>query len=304
MADLFEAVKKEDLAKQAEILFLWDGENWNPNGDMLNDNAPRYDEVSRRALASDVRIKRTIRDYLDAKGYEIFVKEQAHGNGLADGKERVKTIVGDAKDVERAILEKCIDVRAFGGVFPVEKQTNSLTGPIQFKMSKSLHETEIVFVKGTGAFASKAGKENKTFREEYILPYALFGTYGIVNALAAGTTQLSEADVEAVLEGLWMGTKNLISRSKFGQLPRFMLKITYKEAGDYIGGLDNLVAMESDKEAQNEIRSIKEYRVDISKLVDKIENSAEKIEKVEYWLDDALAIAPIPEAWVRRSYGV
>jgi len=29
-----------ELAKQAEILFLWDGENWNPNGDILNDMRP------------------------------------------------------------------------------------------------------------------------------------------------------------------------------------------------------------------------------------------------------------------------
>ena len=30
--------------QKKEILFLWDGENWNPNGDMLKDNAPRCDD--------------------------------------------------------------------------------------------------------------------------------------------------------------------------------------------------------------------------------------------------------------------
>lgn len=48
--------------KKKEILFLWDGENWNPNGDMLRDNAPRFDEISEIAEVTDVRIKRTIRD--------------------------------------------------------------------------------------------------------------------------------------------------------------------------------------------------------------------------------------------------
>ena len=33
-----------ELAKHSEILFLWDAKMTNPNGDMLNDNAPRYDE--------------------------------------------------------------------------------------------------------------------------------------------------------------------------------------------------------------------------------------------------------------------
>ena len=53
-----------DLAKHSEILFLWDAKMTNPNGDMLNDNAPRYDESDRKAVVSDVRVKRTIRDDL------------------------------------------------------------------------------------------------------------------------------------------------------------------------------------------------------------------------------------------------
>ena len=53
-----------ELAKHSEILFLWDAKMTNPNGDMLNDNAPRYDESDRRAVVSDVRVKRTIRDDL------------------------------------------------------------------------------------------------------------------------------------------------------------------------------------------------------------------------------------------------
>ena len=32
------------MLKKKEILFIWDGENWNPNGDMLKENAPRCDD--------------------------------------------------------------------------------------------------------------------------------------------------------------------------------------------------------------------------------------------------------------------
>ncbi|SFP59141.1 type I-B CRISPR-associated protein Cas7/Csh2 [Hydrogenimonas thermophila] len=291
-------------AKQSEILFLWDGESWNPNGDMLNANAPRYDEISRKALVSDVRIKRTIRDFLESRGEEIFVKEEPYKDGLADGKRRVKSVVGDAKDVEKAILEKCIDVRAFGGVFPVEKQTNSLTGPIQFKMSKSINETEIVYVKGTGAFASKEGKENKTFREEYILPYAVFATYGVINALNSEKTNLSEEDVKKILEGLWLGTKNLISRSKFGQMPRFLFRIIYKEPGTYIGGLDNLIKLKSSKVAELEIRSTNDYSIDLSEIVKLTETYADKIASIEYVCDDYIDITPLPENWERKSFGI
>ncbi len=292
-----------EYAKQSEILFLWDGENWNPNGDMLNSNAPRYDEISRKALVSDVRIKRTIRDFLESQGEEIFVKETYTDKGLADGKARVKSIAGEASNIEEVILRKCIDVRAFGGVFPVEKETHSLTGPMQFKMSKSLNETEIVFIKGTGAFASKEGQQNKTFREEYILPYAIFATYGVINALNSQKTQLSEEDVQKILSALWLGTKNLISRSKFGQMPRFLMRIIYKEPGVYIGGLDNLVRLETPKASELEIRSTADYTLDIEPIVQEIEKYSDKIEKIEYQCDDALNIAPLPDAWERVEFG-
>lgn len=292
------------FAKQSEILFIWDGDNWNPNGDMLNSNAPRYDEISRKALVSDVRIKRTIRDYFDLKGYEIFVKEEKSGKGLADGKQRVKTVAGDAADKVEAILQKCIDVRAFGGVFPVDKETNNLTGSIQFKMSKSLHQCEISFIKGTGAFASKAGKENKTFREEYVLPYAVFATYGIINALNSEKTKLTEEDVEAIIDALWFGTKNLISRSKFGQLPRFLLKITYKEAGHFIGGLDNLLMLSTPKASENEIGSIADYTISLNRIIETLERNIEVIESVEYITDGNITIESIPENWKARTVGI
>ena len=151
----------ENCAKQSEILFLWDGENWNPNGDMLNNNAPRYDEISNIALTSDVRLKRTIRDDLyERKGLEIFVRETRFEDGnIMDGKGRVEELTKDSDDKIEALKLKCIDVRAFGGVFPVEKKQYNLTGALQFKMSKSIHRVDApVYIKGTGAFASRSEK--------------------------------------------------------------------------------------------------------------------------------------------------
>lgn len=293
----------QNLAKQAEILFLWDGENWNPNGDMLNDNAPRFDEFSQKALVSDVRIKRTIRDFLDAKGFEIFVKEtRTENGGLKDGKGRVLELVANEKDKVAALVRQCIDVRAFGGVFPVDKETNSLTGSIQFKMSKSLHKTQINYIKGTGAFASKAGKENKTFREEYILPYAIFGTYGIINGFNSKDTSLNEDDVKNICGALWNGTKNLISRTKFGQMPRLFIKITYKEAGIYIGALDNLIKIKTTKAQENEISGTDDYSVDLSNLVQKTMQYESKIEKIEFANDNGLNIENLPSNWQEISF--
>ena len=278
-----------EFAKQSELLFLWDVENANPNGDILRDNAPRYDTIAHRALVSDVRVKRTIRDDLFVrKGKEIFVRETEHETGgINDGKTRVQNLAGDEKDVIGTMIAKCIDVRAFGGVFPVEKKSYNLTGTIQFKMTKSIHQVdEPTFVKGTGAFASEKGAQNKTFREEYILPYALFGTYGVINALNAQETRLTEEDAAEIVDSLWKGTKNLITRSKMGQLPRFLLKVTYNEKGFFIGELDNKVLLNIKTASQSEIRSADDYDVDLSEIEKLLEKYRDKIEKIEYFADD------------------
>lgn len=61
---------------RSEILFLYDIVDANPNGDPLDDNKPRLDEENEINLVTDVRLKRTIRDYLhDFKNQELFIKE-------------------------------------------------------------------------------------------------------------------------------------------------------------------------------------------------------------------------------------
>src|SRR5439155_5140358 len=131
-------------------------------------------------------------------------------------------------------IEKCIDVRLFGATIPVSKtkpnekdSSVTLTGAVQFSMGTSLHRVEPRFIKGTGAFASGQGAQQKTFREEYVLPYALIGFYGIVNEQAAKTTGLTDTDVEELYKAIWYGTKNLISRSKIGQRPLLLVVVEY-----------------------------------------------------------------------------
>ena len=70
------------IANRSELLFLYEIENANPNGDPLNENRPRFDNEDSTIIVSDVRLKRTIRDYLfEYKGYngengkDIFVRE-------------------------------------------------------------------------------------------------------------------------------------------------------------------------------------------------------------------------------------
>ena len=205
---------------RSELLFLYDINDANPNGDPLDENKPRIDEETETNFVTDVRLKRTIRDYLkEFADEEIFVREKSSdsGEGLQDAKTRALDYLpeNDYKTFDEAknilkdnILSNCIDARLFGGTVPLEikigkknhKGSITLTGPVQFRMGRSLHKVDLKYIKGTGAFASQDGKTQKTFREEYILPYSLIAFYGVINENAASSTNMTEDDIDISFE--------------------------------------------------------------------------------------------------------
>lgn len=275
------------VANRSELLFIYDIRDGNPNGDPMDENKPRIDEETGANLVTDVRLKRTIRDYLhDFKGREIFVREIVYDkeNGyIQDGKMRAKDFGEDPK----RILSECIDIRLFGGVIPLKEDSITYTGPVQFKMGRSLHRVTLKHIKGTGAFASKEGMTQATFREEYVLPYSLILFYGIINENAAKHTGLTEEDVKLLLEGMWNGTKSLISRTKAGQVPRLLLKVNYSRENYHIGDLDRMVKLTS--EMQHEaIRGPEDFCLDVSELVDRLKKEKDSIRDLELCFDRRL----------------
>ena len=301
---------------RSEILFLYETENANPNGDPLNENRPRYDTEDRKVLVSDVRLKRTIRDYwFEYKGYngsdgkDIFVRETSYEVKGKDGEPEIYISSGKQradlfKEGKDKVLETCIDVRVFGGVLPIKGDTFTFTGPTQFQMGKSLHEVEVVTEQGTGAFASGEKKKQTTFRTEYKVPYALIGFNGIINEKAAQYTLMTEDDKALLLEGIWDGTKNLISRSKFGQAPLLMMVIDYKEPF-YIGGLRQRVKLLSEKEG-TQLRGTEDYQIDISSLRDALLDNQAKVDHITIQIDSRLSIANGEQAvtWKSGKYSV
>ncbi|GAE90397.1 type I-B CRISPR-associated protein Cas7/Csh2 [Acetivibrio straminisolvens] len=277
------------IENRQEILFLYDVTDANPNGDPLDENKPRIDEETGVNIVTDVRFKRTIRDYLysykgfdGSNGKDIFVREiESEKGGIKDGKARAK----DFKENVDEILEKAIDIRLFGGVIPLDKASITFTGPVQFNMGRSLNKVNLKHIKGTGAFASGEGKAQKTFREEYILPYSLIAFHGIINENAAKETRLTDEDVDLLDEAMWNGTKNLITRSKMGHMPRLMLRVVYKAGQNFfIGDLQNRIAPGFDTE-EEKIRSIKDFSIKLDELIDELAHYSDKIEKVVFVAD-------------------
>jgi len=277
------------IKNRREYLFLYDVSFANPNGDPNDENKPRIDEESGRNIVTDVRLKRTIRDYLkDFEGLEIFVREIANEEGkIQDAKARAK----DFKNDPERILKECIDVRLFGGTIPIEGSSITYTGPVQFNMGQSLHRVKLEYIKGTAAFASQEGLQQKSIREEWILPYSLIAFHGIANENAGKTTQLTDNDLELLKKAMWEGTKNLITRSKNEQLPRLLIEIIYKE-GKYthIGELHRYIKIESEK-PDEELRSTDDFILNIDKLLEVLEEEKEKIEKVFYKKDRNLRLS-------------
>jgi len=269
-----------ELAKHSEILFLWDAKMTNPNGDMLNDNAPRYDESDRRAVVSDVRVKRTIRDDLQyRKGKTVFVNNAEQVQSAETRFAELKSALNEKDD--KKVFLSCIDNRLFGGVAP--KSNLQIIGTVQFSWAKSLNETETILSQGTGAFG-KDNSLNKTFRTDNYIPYGLFAMYGTINSLSANKTNASEEDVADMLDSMWQGTKLLNTRSKVGQKPRMLIRVIYKDTY-MIGLLDELVNI--DNENSQQLRTFSECELNFSALLRSLKNMSQKIEKVVVFYDDS-----------------
>jgi len=286
------------LSNRYEILFLYECRDCNPNGDPLDENRPRTDPETGVATITDVRIKRTIRDYFLAKepdvekrinsGMEILIRDTEKADGyLSEGKDRAEQFLkvateGTKKGEKRAnllqetILARCIDARLFGAALPLGKKEASLqlTGPVQFSaFNRSLHQVSPTMVQQTAAFAGKADTHQKSFAERWLLPYALIATYGVVNEVAARTTQMTTSDLEQLIAALWYGTLNLNTHSKMGHEPLLLIIAEYQPL-QRLGALVNRVTLTDKTGVDTALRSTHDYKVDISALLEAFQTSS------------------------------
>jgi CRISPR-associated protein Csh2 len=286
------------VTQRSEILFLYDATDANPNGDPLDENKPRIDEETGHNVVTDVRLKRTVRDYLDqVKGVTIFVRGELNDKGDLRTKEEVLDRLGGSPE---DILSQCVDLRLFGATIAIKGRSVILTGPVQFRLGRSLHRVDLTFIKGTTVMPSREARGQGTMTEEYRLPYSLIAFYGVINENAAALHRqarlnreifLTEEDVTLMLEGLWRGTQHLISRSKFGQMPRLLLRVRYR-AGDpfFLGELDHRVRLQTNGLAGDAIRQAGQVRLDVTGLRAALVQHREHIEQIDYCHDPTLAL--------------
>jgi CRISPR-associated protein Csh2 len=287
--------------QRREYLFIYSVKDANPNGDPLNANHPRYDEETGQVLVSDVRIKRTVRDQWAREGKDVFIDGEAK-----TAKTRIEELQSKLKVKEgKKICANCIDTRIFGVTYPVEKESFSWVGPVQFKWGRSLHRVKPELIQGTAAFATKDESDQRSFRNEYIVPFALIGVYGIANQNAAQTTGATDLDLQDLKNALWNGTINLITRSKVGHIPRLLMEILYEEGFQgAIGSLDEKICLKKfDNEGTKDfsrdeefgIRSIHHFQLDMLSLINRITDLKDNIAQITIRKDFDLKVIGMEE---------
>jgi CRISPR-associated protein Csh2 len=292
--------------KQSEIVFLYDVRLANPNGDPANDNAPRYDEENGYVYVTDVRLKRTIRDYLmNKEGKEIFIiNELNHFSQITDVSNNPKKTKADrfnkdfGRDINEAI-KRCIDLRLFGFTIAVgNKKDNkkkqdlvegedeegrkvniSALGPVQFDFGLSMNTTKIINAQITSSMPNQESKSGGEFADRYVVPYVLISQRGIVNRRIAEIQDipLTEDDLYLMYKAMWRGTSELNTSSKSDK-SRLLLVVDYKD-GYFDGEIDEQFKLIPVKEGKI-IYTPEQFVVEISNLVNHLEKIKNYIERI------------------------
>jgi len=263
-----------------EFIFLYDAKNTIPNGDPFT-GEQRYDEESRKALVSDVRIKRYIRDFLDndpfGDGDIVFYSDKTSKGTTEERKKELKV-----KSLDE-LKEKCIDVRLFG-VVTSEKKDNKLTGAVQFMLfNPSINKVDLVTTQNTTIMTSKSGKSQGSIATYSYVPYAIFAVTGYFNPIVGEENKVSDKDLEKMIISLWQEINSKNTRSKNSQTSRLLIEINYKDNYSKVADLDESVRVED-----KEYRSFDEIKkdLDFSRLIKLINENKEIIESVNIYLDE------------------
>ena len=244
----------EPIKNRYDFVILFDVENGNPNGDPDAGNMPRVDPETGYGLATDVCLKRKIRNYVetlkeDAPGYRIYIKDgtplnRSDNEAIAalgikeDLKAAKKADPGIDRKLQQYMCKNYFDIRTFGAVMTtfVKGALNcgQVRGPVQLTFARSIdpvvpQEVTITRV----AITTEADAENKgtEMGRKHIIPYALYRAEGYVSAnLARKTTGFSEEDLQL----LWQAILNMFENDHSAARGKMAVRelIVFKHASE------------------------------------------------------------------------
>lgn len=269
------------MIKNSEILFLYDAKMTNPNGDPDEENRPRMDYERDINLVSDLRLKRYIRDYLQNQGENIFVTK-LDGDTVKPEKivDKLKKDLGKDKVDKEDILSNLIDVRLFGATMPIQKDTKTFTGPVQFNWGYSLNKVELMESAITSHFSTGDGNKQGAMGRDYRVKYSFIAFSGVISGNRAKETLLKEEDLGKLDNAIVKSIPLLATRSKVGQYPRLYMRVEYKDSETILGDMRSMVSLKENKENP---RDISEVELDISVLSKYLLDNKDKIDTIYYY---------------------
>jgi CRISPR-associated protein Csh2 len=280
----------EIIEKRRELVFLYSVKDANPNGDPDDENRPRTD-INGYNIVSDVRLKRTIRDYLIEKDNSILVKREFNNEGEIQNMEDLITgKIGDKpsrEDILKEIPEEFLDVRLFGLTAAVPDANCSITGPIQFSIGKSLNIPNINTHSITSVMSAGERKGGGAIGTFHVVDYSLIAFEGVICPNLAKYSKLSKADLKKFYKALWWGTKTLNTRTKFNHLPQLLISVKSKNREFLIGDLAYQLKIEG--EAPNLTLILDDFITRIKKFINKTEENP--IESIDYYQDPDLNLS-------------
>lgn len=302
----------DTVSHRSEIVFLYDAVDANPNGNPLSGaNRPRKDPVTDQAVVTDVRLKRYLRDQLEADGHGVYITS-TRDEYAKTREELLKESLGvtDPDEIEgdafQGFLDNAVDARYFGATLSIDTDDDGiiseiedqlpdhLTGPVQFSPGKSLHPTveNEEYNSLTSVIGTEEGKEQGGFDlDDHRLKYALIGFHGLVDEHGAADTSLTEADVERLDTLCWRAIKNqTVTRSKVGQEPRLYVRVEYADERFHIGGLTHDLDTAEDDDEARAYRNVRDVTLDATALLDRLAAHTAEIEAVHVAADDVLPV--------------
>jgi CRISPR-associated protein Csd2 len=221
------------LANRYEFLLLFDCQTGNPNGDPDSGNAPRWDPVDRRAIVSDVAVKRRVRNYVQLVRENqipnaIFIQQATNLNRhiarahheTEGGLNATKPGADKVEAARRWMCQSFYDVRTFGAAMSTGPNAGQVRGPVQITPAKSIDPAfpldltiTRMAVADDAAGASTLEEFQKweseqppnslrTMGRRVFVSYALFAARGFISAHLAQDTGFNEDDLELLCEAL------------------------------------------------------------------------------------------------------
>ena len=293
----------DNIASRSEFVFLYDIKMTNPNGDP-DENRPRIDPYSGKNLVTEYRLKRTVRDYLQAEKEKIFIREDLNTDGTRKTIEKLAEPYLKQKSVDKEkLINDHIDVRLFGLLFAVKDVVFKSVGPVQFSIGRSLNKVQEIVIRNTRIVPTKTDSKSGTFGEKTILKYSLILFHGFLNQFAAKELNLTENDVDKMMSAMWHGTNNLSTSSKFGQNSRLLLRVIYSNDKAYIGDFDEGINITNTEG----IEDLRQAGLEAGRLLDMLSINKDKIAEIQFKCYDNLILSDkrnlkdIIEEWAKEN---